>query len=546
MNVSTRIQNVLFSLVLGCVALPLFNASIALAKPTTAKRNLETTLENVIPRALIAFNTPGLSIAIVNSEKVLYQKGFGFRDLNSLSPVTASTYFRLASTSKAFTATSVAMQVAQGKLNWDDRVIDHLPEFRMYDPYVTREMTVRDLLTHRSGLGAFAGDAMLWPEPASFSRTEIVNNLRFLTPQYSFRAQYAYSNVMYITAAEVVAKLVEQDWSEYVDTHIFAPLNMQCFAGDVPESALQQSAQPYGFHSEIGIYPIPRNAIKRQALASAAAGGLVCNAAEMSKWLQFMLQLNKSGAAPVDVSIGIDKNHPLISFEQLNTLWTPQTLLPVDDFDKEWDETVLKAYGMGWRISNLKNHRVISHTGTLSGFQAYVALLPEQDIGVVILNNGSNSALRSAVMQTVLRYFLPNVEQHNWVEVFQAERTRREREYKTSHGEPSGSGQVFLDPVAYTGHFQDVWFGKMHVVAHDNIMRINSERMPTLTGTLRPFDNHTWVIEWDNQNAADDAFIHYAIDEHNLVSGFRLTPFDTEPQTNHEWRDMYFEKITLE
>ncbi|WP_164084659.1 serine hydrolase [Alteromonas flava] len=497
-------------------------------------------MDTVVAAALDTFNTPGLSVAVVSSNTVLLQKGYGKRDISEDLPVTPQTYFRLASTSKAFTAASIAILVDQEKLNWDDRVIDHLPEFRMFDPYVTREMTVRDLLSHRSGLGGGAGDSMLWPEPAGFSRSEIVHNLRYLTPQSSFRSRYAYSNVMYITAGEIVANIAQQDWSDFVDEQLFAPLQMACFAGDVPKSALRNVALPYGFDEQTGLYLIPRNAIHHKGLASAAAGGLVCSAEEMSKWL--MALLSDARAIALDQEQSYRPELPF-SPQQLQEIWSPNTLLGMSEFEQEWDGTVLKAYAMGWRISHLNNTRIISHTGTLSGYQAYVALIPDVDIGVVILNNGSNYGARSAVMQSILRHFVMSAEQQDWVALYQDYQAKREQEYWAEYTEPNGTGQVVLDPLAYAGTYLDPWFGTIHINVESGTLRIRSDKMPTLVGSMLPFNDHTWVIRWDNQNAASDAFIHFHVGIDNRVNGFILAPFTSEQTDNHEWKDMRFERV---
>ncbi|MBT81966.1 MAG: serine hydrolase [Alteromonadaceae bacterium] len=487
------------------------------------------TLPDTIDRALSEFYTPGMSVGIVKNGKIVYLAGHGLRDKEQGLPVTPDTWFRLASVSKAFTATTVAQLVDEEKLNWHTKVEDVLPGFRMADPFASREMDITDLLTHRSGLGSGAGDSMLWPEPSGFSRQDIVHNLRFLTPQYSFRSEYAYSNVMYITAGEIVAHLTEDSWESRLQNRVFAPLGMDCFGGDVPGYVLENRAISYGHNDERGIYPIPRNQLAEKGIVSAAAGGISCNATGMLKWVQMWLDEGKSAGGET-----------ILSEDAYNTMLTPQTLLSVDDTDEEWDHMHFKAYGLGWRLMDIFGHKVISHTGTLSGYQTYVAFVPDQQLGVVVLNNGSNYGARGAVMQTILKAYLPESDKRNWIDEYRAYQDKQEEKYLARHTTPSGSGEVLLPQITYAGQFSDEWFGLMTVYPEGDTLRIKSDKMPTLTGRLEPFEDHTFVIRWDNQNAASDAFIRYQVNVKREVTGFTLYPFTEREITNHEWRDMVF------
>ena len=498
----------------------------AASNPTSSQLNQ---LDSVIDNALTTFHTPGMSVGVIHNGKVLYAKGRGYRHLNNKQPVNADTLFRLASTSKAFTAAALALAIDEFDLSWKTRVTDILPEFQMQDPWVTREFTLLDLLTHRSGLGGGAGDSMLWPEPSGFSRTEIIHNLRYLTPVSSFRSEYAYSNVMYITAGEVVAALYQKPYAQVIQEKFFTPLDMQCFAGDLTDAALNNVAMSYGHNDERGIYAIPRNSIDGRELVSAAAGGIVCNANDMLKWLQMWL----------DNGLSAD-GQPILTPAQIESLQQAYTVLPVSDTDEEWDGTLFKSYALGWRLSDVSGIKVISHTGTLSGYQAYVALVPELNLAVAVLNNGSNYGARGAVMQHILKSFISPSDKQDWVQRYVDYQDEREQRYLANFAPPTGSGEVILDPIAYAGEFADTWFGTLSITTKADALRIASEKMPMLTGTLEPFEDHTFVIRWDNQNAASDAFIHFDVNTQRQVTGFSLYPFTNKTRENHEYRDMYF------
>ena len=518
---ATRATHLFASLVL----LSTTACSASTALPTAPPEN--TT--RVIEQAITEFYTPGMGVGVIHQGQVVYLNGVGQRNLTDDSAVTPETYFRLASTSKAFTAAALAMAIDEFSLSWQTKVTDILPEFQMQDPWVTREFTLLDLLTHRSGLASGAGDSMLWPEPSGFSRQEIIHNLRYLTPVSSFRSEYAYSNLMFITAGEVVARLYEKPYATVIKEKIFTPLDMQCFAGDLNDSALQNVAMSYGHNDERGLYAIPRNAIHGSELVSAAAGGIVCNAAEMLKWVSMWLNDGQTA-----------DGQTLLSPAQIAFMQKAHQVLPVSGTDEEWDNISLKSYGLGWRLADVYGHKMVSHTGTLSGYQAYVTLVPDLELGIVLLNNGSNYGARSAVMQHILKAYLAPQEKTDWVQTLKEYQAEREAVYLANHSVPEGTGEVILDPLAYAGQFSDQWFGQLTITMVNGELRIQSEKMTTLTGTLTPFADHTFVIRWDNQNAAGDAFIHFDVNTQRQITGFSLYPFTDKQKNAHEYSDMYF------
>lgn len=314
-------------------------------------------LPETIDRALDTFNTPGASVGIIHEGETVYLSGHGLRDVESNAPVTPDTYFYLASVSKAVTAASLGVLVDDEKLQWEDKVSDHLPAFQLADPWVTREFTVLDLLTHRSGLASGAGDSMLWPAPSRFSRDEIIHNLRFLTPQTSFRSQFSYNNVMYITASAVADARYSGQWSDLVEQRLFSPLSMSCFAGGLPDTIANNVASGYGYTDERGLYAIPRNGVSEDERVWTAAGAITCNAREMLKWLAMWLA---NGKTP--------EGETLLQQDTVNTLLTPVTPLSVSDVDQDWFNTEYSGYALGWRVTDQFDHNVISHTGTISGY----------------------------------------------------------------------------------------------------------------------------------------------------------------------------------
>lgn len=484
--------------------------------------------------ALTAFNTPGMAVGIVHKGQVKFAGGFGQRDIVSGAAVTQDTLFRIASTTKAFTSSALAVLVDDGVLDWDDKVIDYLPGFRMSDPWVTHEFTIRDLLTHRSGLGLGAGDLMLWPEPSGFSRSELIHNLRYFKPVSSFRSEYAYDNLLYIVAGEVAAAASNMSWEDLVQTRILKPLGMNCYSGDVPKSKRHQTAIPYGLIDE-KMTEITRNRIENASNVSAAAGGLVCNVEGMNIWM--MTQLS-GGVGP--------NGKRIFSEAQRDEMWTSQTILSVGKTERELDRTHFKTYALGWRKEDMHGHEVISHTGTLSGFQAYVALVPELELGVVVLNNGSNSGARSSVVQSVLKAYLgqPDVD---WVKYYadaQAEWTAAQTT-DTSSAMPAndnaGKPAVAARPLDdYAGVYTDPWFGKVDITQAGDSLRFSSRKMVKMVGTMTPHEHNTFIVKWDDREFRADAYMRFEANIKGGISGAVIQHVDPDGDWSFNFQDLNF------
>mgnify|MGYP000583786100 CR=1 FL=1 len=524
----------------GLLAASLFGMSsnIAYAHPEPASElsgdQASSDISALAQRAIEAFDTPGMAVGIVHKGEVIYAGGVGERDIVSGAPVTDKTLFRIASTTKAFTSAALAILVDDGVLDWDDKVIDHLPDFRMSDPWVTREFTIRDLLTHRSGLGLGAGDLMLWPEPSGFSRRELIHNLRYLKPVSSFRSKYAYDNLLYIVAGEVVAAASERTWEDFVQSRILDPLGMKCYAGDVPKSQRSQTAIPYGLIDE-AMTEITRNRIENASNISAAAGGLVCNIDGMTTWM--LTQMN-GGVGPNGTQIFSEK--------QRDDMWTSQTILRVGKTEREMDGTHFKTYALGWRKEDMHGYEVISHTGTLSGYQAYVALVPKLELGIAILNNGSNSGARTSVMQSVLKSHMGQADT-DWVSYYadaQAKwRAEKETEVKAANDNAVGSGTVAQPLTHYAGLYEDPWFGKVDIVKAGNALRFRSRKMVKMVGTLEPFDHNTFIIKWDDREFRADAYMQFKADMTGKVSGATLQHVDPEGDWSFNFQDLDFTRV---
>jgi len=483
----------------------------------------------IVEKALERFNTPGMAVGIVQNGEVSHIEGYGVRDSMSLEKVNAETLFSIASTTKAFTAAALAILVDEGKLDWDDQVIKYLPNFRMADPWVTNEFTVRDLLTHRSGLGQGAGDLMLWPEPSGFSRQEIVHNLRYLNSTSSFRSEYAYDNLLYIVAGEVVAAISGMPWEVFVQTRILDPLNMACYSGGIPSDALKNVATPHGFF-EGKIAAIPRNAITGHVKASAAAGGLVCNVSGMAKWMITQLQ---GGVGP--------NGEKIFSLEQRDEMWRSQTILDVSASERENDNTHFKTYALAWRKTDVLGYEVISHTGTLSGMQAYLTLVPELNLGLIILNNGSNYGARSSVTQAIIKSYM-GAETGDWVEsYYQRQLLMTASKKDNACALLQGSGKISHPLGSYTGNYKDPWFGDVTISQTSEGLRFTSVKSVQLQGNLEPFEEDTFVVRWDNRTLEADAYVSFGMGDEGPQT-MVMQAVSEETDSSFDFQDLRFER----
>ena len=470
-----------------------------------AKGISDAAVSELAQRAMSEFNVPGMAIGIVKADEVLFEQGFGVREIGKKGAIDPATLFKIASNSKAFTTAALAVLVDDGLISWDGLVIDYIPEFRMNDPWVTAGFTVTDLLTHRSGLPGFIGDMLLWPEPNSFTRADVIYALRYFEPVSGFRTKYAYDNLLYIVAGEIIPRVSGQSWGEFVESRVMRPAGMKrCFADKIPRKHMKNLASPHGvIEGQLSV--IDRSRILRQPPISAAAGGVICSLEDMLTWAR--TQLNR-GTTP--------SGGELFSVEQSGELWKPRTLRNVSERDYEINRTHFKAYGLGWRLADVHGFKEVSHTGTLAGMKSYVVLIPELELGVVLLTNGSSSAARSSVMNTIVRSFMP-VEQVDWIQMYldemEAQKEAALQEGKLALAE--GPARVTPKPCQcdvpelslFTGRYRDPWFGDIIISQEGDHLVFQAEKSPKLAGSLSHHDGNRFVVRWTDRSLEADAYI---------------------------------------
>ncbi len=507
-------------------------AVLMFGTPATADESLsEAEIDALAERILDYYPVPGLALGIVKDGEVVHAKGYGVRELGRRERIDDKTLFKIASNSKAFTAASLAILVDEGKLAWDDKIIDHMPEFRLHDPWVTREFTVIDLLTHRSGLAPFVGDLMLWPEPNNFSRDDIRDNLRYFKPESGFRSEYAYDNLLYIVAGELVPAITGERWESFVDERIMGALDAdRCFAGTLSKRDMRNVALPHG-EVEGRLQVIERSRIVAEPNTSVAAGGIRCSLKDMVTWAQ--VQLNR-GVTP--------DGEVLFSVEQSEAMWQPYTIRSVSQRDTEVNQTHFKAYGLGWRLADVHGYLEVAHTGTLSGWNSNMVLIPEVNLGVVVLTNGSSGRAREVLANTVVRKYMGEGVT-DWIAWYEAEDARRAAEAAANGEEatadelPAGQALApFASLEAYAGVFEDDWFGRVDITIKEGVLWFSAEKSPKLTGPMEPWRGDTFIARWTDRSVDGDAYVTFTGDTPGEFA--RIVMRSVDKRSDFEFEDL--------
>lgn len=457
---------------------------LLLSFPLSAQ-DLEAKLKEIDEYAAKAgqdWRVPGFAVAIVKDDKVVLAKGYGVRELGKSEAVDKDTLFAIASNSKAFTAAALATLVDDGKLKWDDPVTKYIPWFQLYDPWVSREMTVRDLLSHRSGLATFGGD-LLWYE-SSYSRNEIIRRIRFLKPTTSFRSRYGYQNIMFLTAGEIVPVITGKSWDEYVREKFFTPLGMARTTSSYKQLlATANIATP---HNEVD----GKIRVIRYGNADNAGGAAAINSSvgDLAQWLR--LQLGR----------GTYDGKKIFSAARSREMWNPNTIVGgTSEQGEKFNPTVhFNLYGLGWGLNDYQGRKVVSHGGGLDGMVSRVAMMPEENLGLVILTN-SESALSTLLSAKIFDVFL-GVPKRDWSAEYLA---------RAKQGEEAGKAAVLkveqsripntkpsVPLSGYAGTYSGALYGDATVSEENGKLVVRLLSSQNFVGDLEHWHFDTFSIKW--------------------------------------------------
>ena len=470
-------------------------------------------IDDVIKASMARFDVPGMAVAIVENDKVIFAKGFGVTNLDTNKKVNKDTLFGIASNTKAFTTAALAKLVDEGKLSWDDRVIDHLPEFRLYDSYVTREMRIRDLLSHRSGLGLGQGDLMIWPSTDK-SVDEILAGLQYLKPASSFRSKYAYNNLMFVTAGEVVARVSGISWNDYIEKNILQPLHMDNSRAGFSRIPKSNKNWATGHIPMDGtLHPFFVNYLEDFR----GAGAIASSVSDMSQWLRTQLAGGK-----------MPSGEQLFSEKQQAQMWHPHITSMASKSAFESYHQQFRGYGLGWSIEDYHGFKKLGHGGGILGMVSQVTLLPEKNLGIVILSNQQAFGALSAVTHEVLEDAL-ELEDKDWVEdLAKSHFEGKQQAYANAKPEAPADYQPQLPNINYTGTLHDDWYGDVIIEQLDGKLRIDFTHTKRLKGTLEHYTGNTFIVKWDEKLLEADAFIRFEMSSQNRVNSAKMRAVSTQ------------------
>ena len=493
-------------------------------------------VDHLVEDAMEKFNVAGVAVGIVKDGEIFLAKGYGLKSVEEKGKVDENTSFAIASNSKAFTTAALALLVEEGKLSWQDRVVEHIPEFKMYNEYVTQNFNIQDLLTHRSGLGLGAGDLQFWPSGSDFTMADLLTNFQYFEPVSAFRTKYDYDNILYLVAGEVIKRVSGESWEDFVQKRILDQIGMDNSSTMPPSmSGLENLATP---HMVINgtLETIDWHEHNPEHI-NGALGAVLSNVDDLSQWM--LLHLNEG-------KYGENLEKQLFTKETQREMWKIQTTINVKPNDRY--NPHFSGYGLGWRLADMKGKLTVSHTGDLSGMLSKTIMIPELDLGVVILTNSyyGGGGVFQAVSQTILDAYL-GMDPFDWTSY-----------YLERHLNSSGRARAAVNRVwetvetgdhhgimieNYLGIYVDNWFGKVKIYMENGEPWFSSLRSPQLTGPMHHYKANTFVVKWENRELDADAFAIFSLDEEGVAQQITMKGISPDIDFSYDFQDLYFKRV---
>jgi CubicO group peptidase (beta-lactamase class C family) len=504
------------------------------ALPVTSFGQLNSReIDHLVEDAMEKFTVAGVAVGIVKDGKIIHAKGYGLKSVETGEKVDKHTSFAIASNSKAFTTVALAILVEEGKLSWQDRVVDHIPEFRMYNEYVTQNFNIQDLLTHRSGLGLGAGDLQFWPSGSDFIMDDLLTNFQYFEPVSAFRTKYDYDNILYMVAGEVIKRVSGKSWEAFVMERIMEPLGMDSSSTLPPSMAgLKNIATPHLVVDGITkIIPYFEHDPEKM---NGALGAVLSNADDLCRWM--LVHLNGG-------RYGKNLEYQLFSKASQREMWKIHTSI---DFrpDPRYNPH-FHGYGLGWRLNDMNGKLSVSHTGDLAGMLSKTIMIPDLELGVVVLTNAyyGGAGIFRAVSQTIVDSYL-GLDDFGWTEY-----------YLKRHLDGTNSANGIVEQVwetvesgnhdhiniqDYLGVYEDNWFGKIEIHLKDGQPWFTSYRSPKLTGPMYHYKANAFAIKWEIRELDADAFAIFSLDEEGHATGITMKGISPDIDFSFDFQDLSF------
>ena len=434
---------------------PLFAFGQKKSDPALAKKIQE--FDTYVIKSQKEWEVPGLSIALVKDGQIIFTKGYGVRELGKPDAVNAQTIFACASTTKAMTAVCMGILVDEGKINWNDPVEKHLPEFRLYDPFVTREIKIRDLFTHNTGVG---NADFLW-SIMDITGDEVLDKMRWVAPSYSLRSSFIYQNIFYLAAGKIIEKVSGKSWNQYMNEKIFKPLSMTRTVPLTKEATDVNKTMPHDrIEGKITV-------IEHSSADEVGPAGSVWSSAEdIAKWVQCMLDSSKYSGGR------------LLTAKTWTEMFKPQVIVPASQFypTMQLIKPNWTTYGLGWFQHDYKGKKINYHTGSLAGATAIHAQLPDEKLGIYVFGNLDHAEVRHAFVYKAFDLFALGGTRDWSTEFFKlygnlrAEGEKKEKEFETKRA--SGT-KPSLSLADYAGKYSDPLYGDVEITVTGNQLSIN-------------------------------------------------------------------------
>ncbi len=548
------LRRVCWPLATGCALLVFASSALAQAPAASQPASIEATapalpaslqdFDAYVESARKTFDVPGIAVAIVKDGKVVFERGFGVRELGKAAPVDSRTLFAIASNTKAFTAAALQQLAAAGKLKMDDRVIEHLPWFRMSDAYVTHEMRIRDLLAHRSGLSLGAGDLLYWP-PTSYTTREVVERLAKVPIKNGFRSGYAYDNILFAVATLVIEEASGQSYADYVREHLFKPVGMDDSLVDM--TYLKPGMDVATGHAKADfkdLQPVPPMAW----LNDPGAGGIYSSVHDMAKWMNVQLA---GGVLPTSAADGTPAR--LFSESAQREMWsvlTPIKINPPSIPELAPLTPNFSGYGESWFLSDYQGQKLVWHTGGWPGMVSRVTLVPGLRLGVVVLTNAESGAAFNAVTARVLDAWLNPAQKTDWVAAYAKAVKKSEGKADDSlaahEAARNKASKPSLPLSGYAGTYRDPWYGDV-IVSHENgKLRMRFSKTAQLIGTMTPWQHDSFVVRWDDRSLNADAFVTYSLDMDGHITQVRMQPISPLTDFSFDFQDLRMTPVSAD
>lgn len=463
-------------------------------------------LDSFIHQLMEDFNVPGLAIGIVQNDSVIYSKGFGTRQINQDLPVNNQTLFGIGSISKSMTALTLGILVDEGKIDWDDPVKKYLPYFEMYNPYVSENFTIRDLLTHRSGLKSVSGGTIYYH--SDFSREEVIKRMKYLEPVSGFRYKPAYQNLTYVVASEIVKEVSGMSWDEFVKTRVFDKISMSSTTSlSTERDSSPNLAQPHIYNEKS-----EKITIKQEKGDNLAPAGFVYSSAnEMSNYMRLLLNQGAIG------------NDTIVSPKIIQEIFKPQIIYPIsgDPFATEFT-----SYGFGWWLTPKKGHKVIEHSGGIDGMSANLIMIQDMNVGFIILNNTSKEP---AIFLLTSRLLEELIGDSSYMEPYAIEKEKRDtrnEERKKIWTELEKTRIINTQPslalTAYAGIYSDKMIGDIFIKETNNgELEFSFSHTELFKGKLSHWHFDTFKIDWYDPRVPD-GFLTFNFNAKREITGISL------------------------